>query len=44
MTCGEVIAQQFGLGDKIMIKDKLCATGVMLTCNQQMIKQYQNLY
>ena len=27
--------------DKIAIKDKLCATGVTLTCNQQTIKQYQ---
>ena len=40
----KVIAQQIGSGDKIAIKDKLCATGVMLTCNQQTIKQYHNLY
>ena len=41
---GEVIVQQIGPGDNIAIKDKLCATGVMLKCNQQTIKRYQNLY
>ena len=33
--------QETGSDDKIVIKDQLCATWVMLTCNQQMIKQYQ---
>ena len=33
--------QETGSDDKIVTKDKLCATGVMLTCNQQTIKQYQ---
>ena len=41
MTCREVIAQETGSDDKIAIKDKLCATGVMLKCIQQTIKQYK---